>query len=62
MEYQKVTLLKKCPYSELFLSTFSPYFPAYSVRIRENASKMCARITLNTQCNKLFKQYAKRTN
>ena len=57
----RLTLLNKCPYSELFWSAFFPHFPAfvlnteryfrislYSVRMRENALKMQTRITLNT--------------
>ena len=39
-----LTLRKKCPYSELFWSAFSPHF---SHRMRENAGKMRTRITPN---------------
>ena len=58
---QKGTLRKKCPYLELFWSSFFPKFSrigteygeilrvsAYSLRMRENARKMRTRITPNT--------------
>ena len=55
---EKLTLPKKCPYSELFWSTFFPHFPTfglntdryspYLVRIRANVGKMRTRITPNT--------------
>ena len=58
---ERLTLRKKCPYSELFWSTRIPKFSRirteygeilhtspYSVIMRENAGKMRTRITLNT--------------
>ena len=48
------SLRKKCPYSELFWSAFSPHsdwmlcISQYSVRMRENAGKMRTGITTNT--------------
>ena len=48
------SLRKKCPYSELFWSAFSPHsdwmlrISQYSVRMRENAGKMRTGITPNT--------------
>ena len=46
------SLRKKCPYSELFWSSFFPHFRAfglsqYSVRMRENTGKMQTRIIRN---------------
>ena len=58
---ERLTLRKKCPYSELFWSARIPKFSRirteygeilrispYSVIMRENAGKMRTRITLNT--------------
>ena len=55
--FQKTSLRKKCPYSELFWSAFFSAFSCirteysispYSVRMPENTGKMRTRITPNT--------------
>ena len=43
----RITLHKKCPYSELSCSAFFPHLPALG-RMRENVGKMWTRITPNT--------------
>ena len=50
--HQQKSLRKKCPYLELFWSSFFPHFPAfglcqYSVRMWENTGKMGTRIIRN---------------
>ena len=51
-DFERSTLLKTCPYSELFCYTFFPHFPAFVV----NTERYAVSLRIQSECGKMWKK------